>query len=136
MTYEELESLHWINAQIKLLEKELAELEPLRGNKITDMPRSQNTSNPTEEMAILKARYIEKINQEKIKYWQKKIEILEFIENLENEEAKTLARCRFIQGKSWNKITREQYNYYCDIYTPRRWLQRYIEKINKKKGTP
>lgn len=136
MTYEELDSLTWINAQIESLEKEYMEIESLSGSGISDMPRANKIIKPTEEVVARMIQYAEKINKERERYWKKRAEILEFIDRLEDEEAKTLARYRFIQCKTWYEITWELYHNNCDVYTPRRWLKRYIERTNKKNSTP
>lgn len=132
MTYDELDSLYWIKTQIDSLEKEYTEIESLKGSGISDMPRGEKVIKPTEEIVALRVRYAEKINKEREKYWKKRTEILNFIDGLEDEEAKTLARYRFIYCKSWYKITWELYHNKCDVYTPRRWLKRYIDKVTEK----
>lgn len=127
----ELESLYWIKAQIEMLEKELKEIDGLKGNKITDMPKGNETGKPTENVAMLRIKYAERITKEKEKYLKKKLEIEEFIEQIDNEEVKAIARYKFIYRKGWVEITRDLYNNYCDKYTPRRVLERYLEKIDK-----
>lgn len=130
MNFKELDSLRWIKIQIDTLEKELAELNGLKGNRITDMPRNTTTGKPTEELVLLRNKYAERITKEKEKYLRKKLEIEEFIERMDDEEVKAIARHKFILCKGWVEITRDLYSGYCDKYTPRRKLERYIEKLN------
>ncbi len=131
MNFKELESLHWIKAQIEMLEKELEEIDGLKGNEITDTPRGNKKGNPTENVAMLRIKYAERITREKEKYLKKKIEIEEFIEQIEDEEVKAIARYKFLRRKGWVEITRDLYNNYCHKYTPRKMLERYLEKMKK-----
>lgn len=120
--------LYYLKIEIEDLKKEIENLTVLSSSKVSDMPKGSGTSNPTEQYLIKKQRLIEKLNKNLEKYIDELTEIEVFISNIEDEEIRLIARYRFINNLTWERIGMKM-NY--DKSVCYRKLKKYLERIKK-----
>ena len=125
----DLNKLYYIKKNIKALEEELEELNNLGSAPLSDIPKSNGkVSNPTELFVIRKNRILEKLTKNYVKYLTEHEKINSFIDSIENEEIKLIARLRFINHKDWEAIGQE---IHADRTTPSKKIRKYLEMLNK-----
>lgn len=129
MDIKKLNKLYYIKISIKELEDELEELNNLGSAPLNDMPKADGkVSNPTELFVVRKNRILEKLNKKYEKYLTEYEKIDNFIDTIEDEETKLIARLRFIKHKDWETIGKE---IHADRTTPSKKIRKYLEKINE-----
>ena len=134
MNIKELNKLFYIKKDIKQLEEQLAELNNLGSAPLSDMPKGNGVSDPTQEFNIKKEKIISKLNKAYTKYVIEYEKINDFIEAIEDTEIKLIARLRFIKHLDWFDIAEEISPRRKSIHwtTPRKKLVRYLEKKNER----
>ena len=133
MNIKQLNKLFYIKKDIKHLEEELAELNNLGSAPLSDMPKSESTSDPTSSFVAKKLRIIKKLNKSKETYLNEYEKINDYIEEIDEPEIKLIARLRFIKHLDWYDIAEEisPENKITHWTTPRKKLIRYLEKREK-----
>ncbi len=131
--------LYWLRTEKKDLQKRIQEIDDTLGEMtqlgspaMSDMPKSNTRSNPTE-------KYVEKLislKEKRSKLIIQSIDIEEKIEDIitkvDDAEIRTLIRSYYIDGKSWNEIARLYYKKNCDGSTPRKKVNLYLKEIKTK----
>ena len=108
MDIKKLNKLYYIRKNIKALEEELAEINNLGSAPLNDMPKANGkVSNPTELFMLRRNRILEKLEKKKDQYLEEYETINNFIDVIEDEEVKLIARLRFIKQKNWFDIAEE-----------------------------
>lgn len=132
MNVKKLSKLYYIKKNIKQLKEELAELNNLGSAPLNDMPKGNGVSDPTNNFVTRKENLIKRINAAKFKYLSEYEKITEFLDTIEDEEIKLIARLRFIKCLDWFDIAEEISPPKKSIHwtTPRKKLIRYIERNN------
>ena len=128
MEIKKLNKLYYMKKNIKELEEELAELNNLGSAPLNDMPKGNTTGNPTESFVIKKSRILEKLKDAHELYLSEYEKISDFINNIEDEEIKLIARLRFIKHKDWESIGKEVN---ADRTTPSKKFRKYWESLDK-----
>ena len=133
MNIKKLNKLFYIKKDIKHLEEELAELNNLGSAPLSDMPKSNNVSDPTPNFVAKKERIIKKLNKAKETYLTEYEKINDYIEEIDEPEIKLIARLRFIKHLDWYDIAEEisPVNKITHWTTPRKKLIRYLDKKEK-----
>jgi hypothetical protein len=130
MDIKELNKLYYMKKNIKELEEELAEINNLGSAPLNDMPKADGkVSNPTELFVLRKNRILEKLNKKYETYLTEYEKINNFIDVIDDEEVKLIARLRFIKQKNWFDIAEEisPEDRITHWTTPRKKLNRYLE---------
>lgn len=132
---ENVRKLHWLRNEKKdLLERiqdldyKIEELSNLSAAPISDMPKGNGTSNPTEKYVMKLTELKEKRQNMIFKSVELENETEEYIKKVNDPEIRVLMRKYFIDGLSWNEIAREYYKYNCDGSTPRKKVNNYLKK--------
>ena len=119
-----LNKLYWIKKEIEQIEEQLKELTVLSAVSFSGMPSGNTVSSPVE-------KFNERLDNLKRKLAVKHAESLaeterleNYIETIEDAEIRVLARARFIECKSWQKIGDENY---MDRTTAYKKLNKYIK---------
>lgn len=135
MGIKDLNKLYYIKKNIKELEEELAELNNLGAAPITDSIKGNKVSNPTESYVIKRNRILEKLNKVRHEYLEEYEKISDFINDIEDEEIKLIARLRFIKQKDWVYIAEEisPEDKTRDRTTPRKKINRYLRNLEERK---
>ena len=104
-----LNKLYWIKREIEQIEERMKELTVLSAVSFSGMPSGNTVSSPVE-------KFNERLDKLKRKLAVKHAESLEeeeriesYIETIEDAEIRVLARARFIECKSWQKIGDENF---------------------------
>jgi hypothetical protein len=134
MGIKDLNKLYYIKKNIRELEEELEELNNLGAAPITDSIKGNNVSNPTEQYVIKRNRILEKLNKVRHEYLEEYEKISDFINDIEDEEIKLIARLRFIKQKDWVYIAEEisPEDETRDRTTPRKKINRYLRNLEEK----
>ena len=134
MGIKDLNKLYYIKKNIRELEEELEELNNLGAAPITDSIKGNKVSNPTEMYVIKRNRILEKLNRVRHEYLEEYEKISDFINDIEDEEIKLIARLRFIKHLDWFDIAEEISPQRKSIHwtTPRKKLIRYLEKKDER----
>ena len=126
-----LNKLYWIKKEIEQIEERMKELTVLSAVSFSGMPSGNTVSSPVE-------KFNERLDTLKRKLALKHAESLEeeerlekFIETIDDVEIRVLARARFIECKSWQKIGDENY---MDRTTAYKKLNKYIKESEKCKN--
>ena len=119
-----LNKLYWIKKEIEQIEEQLKELTVLSAVSFSGMPSGNTVSSPVE-------KFNERLDNLKRKLAIKHAESLaeterleRYIETIDDVEIRVLARARFIECKSWQKIGDENY---MDRTTAYKKLNKYIK---------
>jgi DNA-binding NtrC family response regulator len=127
MTYKELKKYYWLNQKIKDLEKEIAHLETLSAVVMNDMPKSKNSSSPTEQFAIKKEKMVERLNKLKLSALVKLEEVESFINEIPDEELECIFRETFILGYKQKQVAKEHHMDRTTIYYK---IKNYLDGIS------
>lgn len=133
MDIKKLNSLYYKKKNIKALEEELAELNNLGSAPLNDTSHSDKISRPTESYVIKRTKIIEKLEKAYESYYEEYEKVSDYINQIEDDKVKLIARLRFLHLKDWfyiaAEISPEDKNTHWT--TPRKILKRYIESESK-----
>jgi len=87
---------------------------------------THNQEAPYVKWIVKKSEVDNKIADLKKELEKLKVEILQVIEKLENEDHKNVLIMRYLDTQTWEKIAE---NLYCSISTVKRWHEKSVEKI-------
>ncbi len=134
MTERELMSLIYIQARIEKICERLLELEDedgLGSVEMDGMPHSKTPGNPVERMALARAALHEKLVQLKADLKEKELEIMSYIESVEQEDVKFIMEMRYLDGKSWHDAAVEwvqRTGKYADRTTLSKKVRKYLRE--------
>ena len=124
-----LNKLYWIKKEIKQIEEQIKELTVLSAVSFNGMPSENSVSSPVERFNERLEELKEKLAIKHAESLEEKERIERYIETIEDVEIRVIARARFIECKSWQKIGDENF---MDRTTVYRKLDKYIRE---KEGT-
>lgn len=129
MNIKQLNTLYYKKKDIQELEYQLAELNNLGSAPYNDMPKGNITSDPTGNFVVKKSRIMEKLKKYRSEYLKEYERINDFVNEIEDDEIRLIARLRFIKNKDWFYIAAEISPEHKTIHwtTPRKKLIRYLE---------
>lgn len=132
MNINKLNKTYYLKKNIDRLEEQLKELNNLGSAPITDMPKGNGTSDPTQKYTLKKAKIMEKLFKKYDEYLDEYNKINDFINKISDEEVKLIATLRFIDHKDWFYIAEEISPESKTVHwtTPRKKLKRYLERDN------
>lgn len=130
MTIKELNKLYYKKKDITALEEELAELNNLGSAPLDEMPKSKAPGNQTENYVIKRLKIISDLKQAYEEYYNEYEKVSGFINHIEDDEIRLIARLRFISLKDWFYIAEEISPEHKTIHwtTPRKKLKKYLEE--------
>lgn len=129
MTLKELNNLYYKKKDITALEQELAELNNLGSAPLDDTPRTKTPGKPTENYVIKRLKIINDLKKAYEEYYNEYERVSSFINDIEDDEVRLIARLRFISLKDWFYIAEEISPEDKTIHwtTPRKKLKKYLE---------
>lgn len=110
MTFEDLISVHSINIEIKKIQEEIQQLREqnfFKPNIISDMPRGGEGKDMLVEYAEESKRLDDILNYSLRKLQEKRVEIEQFINSIEDNEVRLIVRLRCINTMEWAEIGAE-----------------------------
>ena len=123
-----LNKLYWIKKEIKQIEERIKELTVLSAVNFSGMPSSNTVSSPVEKFNERLDKLNRKLVAKLIKSLEEEERIEDYIETIDDVEIRVLARARFIECKSWQKIGDENH---MDRTTAYKKLNKYIRERNE-----
>lgn len=107
MTKKQLQSLRYMDAELRLLRSHLREMEASIGITAAPsdgQPKSGKVGSPTEAQALQIYDQIEKIRKLEARILAARIETWDFIMTIEDPLLRQIIILRFVDGKSWVKV--------------------------------
>ena len=124
-----LNRLYWLKIEIKQIENQIKEFSVLKGSSINGMPTAKGEpSSPVEQYVLKVERLTEKLNKKYDELVAETERIEAYIESIENDEVRIIARARFIDNKDYETIGDEVHMHRTTVA---RTLNRYIERRTK-----
>lgn len=124
-----LNRLYWLKIEIKQIESQIKELSVLKGSTISAMPSAKGLpSFPVEQFVLKVERLTEKLNKKREELLTETERIEAYIESIEDDEVRTIARLRFIDNRDFESIGDEVHMHRTTVA---RTLKRYIERRTK-----
>lgn len=120
-----LNKLYWIKKEIKQIEEQIKELTVLSAVSFSGMPSGNSVSSPVEKFNERLETLTTKLATKHAESLEEKERIEKYIETIEDVEIRVIARARFIECKSWQKIGDETF---MDRTTVYRKLNKYIRE--------
>lgn len=110
MTKEELKEIFYINKEIKMWQKELERLQCkslVKGQEITDMPFSSETSDKVADMAVEIADINSIIRGKLAEIQIQRKKIIEYINGVDDSLLRQIMFLRNVSCMNWNQVARE-----------------------------
>lgn len=130
-----LSQYYSMRKKIDMLDKDIEELEAEAESinvKMDGMPRSTNISDKTGRLATTLAEYYMNRIELRNDLWQKRKEIVDVIEHVENVDYQELLRLRYIQNRKWENIAVELDKSWRHTHRMHRYALQEAGKILKK----
>ena len=122
-----LNRLFWLKKDIKKIENQIKELTVLKASAMTGMPSSKNISSSVEKFVEQLERLQEKLAHKRVELLTETERIEKYIESIEDDEIRLIARMRYIDHMGFQKIGDELF---IDRTTASKKLKRYVEGRN------
>lgn len=119
-----LNKLYYLKLEIENIKEEIKELAEISSSEISDMPKGNGCSNPTEQYFLKKEKLLERLNYKLEKYIEERENIENKLEVIEDAEVRLIARYRFIENLKWEDIGRKMHNDRSVCY---RKLKKYLD---------
>ena len=126
-----LNRLYWLKQEIQQIENQIKELTVLSATAMSGMPSSKKASSPVERFVMRMESLKEKLAQKYEELLAETERIEEYIEGIDDEEVRLIARKRFIEHKDYQTIGDEMF---IDRTTAYRKLKRYLEGAKNAKA--
>lgn len=120
-----LNRLYWLKKDIKKIENQIRELTVLKASAMSGMPSSKNISSSVEKFVEKLERLQEKLANKRVELITETERIEKYIESIEDDEIRLIARMRFIDNMVFQKIGDELF---IDRTTAYRKLKKYVER--------
>ena len=120
-----LNKLYWIKKEIQQIESQIKELTILSAVAIDGVSGSNKVTSPVERFYNRLEKLKEKLNTKHTESLEEQNQLEEYIETIEDEEIRVLARGRFIECKSYEQLG---YENHMDRTTVSKKLRHYIER--------
>lgn len=101
-----LKALQYINIKAKSKHQEIISLKSsiLRGQQFNNMPKSENSSNRSEELNVLIIDKSEQLYREIQELYRERDELVQVIESLDDPVENIVMRLFYIDGMTWNEV--------------------------------
>ena len=101
-----LKALQYIDIKAKSKHQEIISLKSsiLRGQHFDNMPKSESSSNRSEELNVLIIDKSEQLYQEIQELYRERDELVQVIESLDDPVENIIMRLLYIDGLTWNEV--------------------------------
>lgn len=123
-----LNKLYWLKKEVTQIENQIKELTILSAFEMSGMPSSNSVSSPVEQFYAKLDKLRTKLLKAKEKVADEVERLESYIESIEDDEIRTLARARYLECKKWEVIGDENH---MDRATAYRKLKKYFGKDAK-----
>lgn len=132
MTIPELADYYALKKEIIQLEEMISDLEITTIGSLSysniSVSKSHSNSSPTENVALRLVKLKEKLNEKKESLLIDAEKAEEFLNTIDDSEIRLIIRKRFMEGKTWSKISEELI---MDRTTPYYKLKNYLKRNRK-----
>lgn len=107
MNRKDLEEIYYLNREVNLWEQRLAELRgksPVGSPALDGMPRASANESKTEREAVAAADIEQIISGLLAEIQQKRVEVMKFINSVEDSQMRQILECRCISLMSWWQV--------------------------------
>lgn len=123
-----LNKLYWLKKEVTQIENQIKELTILSAFEMSGMPSSNSVSSPVEQFYAKLDKLRTKLLKAKEKVADEAERLESYIEGIEDDEIRCLARARYLECKTWEVIGDESH---MDRRTASRKLEKYFGKDAK-----
>lgn len=102
-----LNKLYWLKKEVTQIEDQIKELTILSAFEMSGMPSSKSVSSPVEKFYQRLDKLRTKLQKAKEKAAAEEERLENFIESIDDEEIRVLARARYLECKTWEVIGNE-----------------------------
>ena len=102
-----LNKLYWLKKEVTQIEDQIKELTILSAFEMSGMPSSNSVSSPVEKFYQRLDKLRTKLQKAKEKAAAEEERLENFIESIDDEEIRVLARGRYLECKTWEVIGNE-----------------------------
>ena len=120
--------LYWLKQEVKQIENQIRELTILSAFEMSGMPSGNTVSSPVEQFYAKLDKLRTKLQKAKEKVVEEVERLENYIEGIEDDEIRGLARARYLECKTWEVIGDENH---MDRRTASRKLEKYFGKDAK-----
>ena len=120
-----LNKLYYIKKDIESIKEEIKNIPEISGIDMSGMPHGSGVGDPVYNLFLKKEKLVEKLNKRIETYLDELIRIENIIDGIEDVEVRAIARMRFVQHKTWEKIG-DELNY--DRTTCSRKVRDYFDR--------
>ena len=120
-----LNKLYWLKREVTQIENQIRELTILSAFEMSGMPSSNSVSSPVEQFYNRLDKLRTKLQKAKEKVVEEVERLESYIEGIEDEEIKVLAKARYVECKSWEVIGEENN---MERTTASKKLRKYLER--------
>lgn len=101
-----LKALQYIDIKVKSKHQEIISLKSsiLRGQHFDNMPKSESSSNRSEELNVLIIDKSEQLYQEIQELYRERDKLVQVIESLDDPVENIIMRLFYINGMTWNEV--------------------------------
>ena len=99
-----LNKLYYLKTEIENIQEEIRSMPTVSSPQITGTPHGSGISEPVVKYVLKKEELVERLNQKIAKYTEELVRIENIIERIDDEEARVIARLRFVQCLKWEEI--------------------------------
>ena len=124
-----LNKLYWLKQEVVQIENQIRELTILSAFEMSGMPSGNSVSSPVEQFYNRLDKLRTKLQKAKEKVVDEVERLESYIEGIEDEEIKVLAKARFVECKSWEVIGKENN---MERTTASKKLSKYLERNGMK----
>lgn len=121
-----LNRLYWLKKEVVQIENQIKELTILSAFEMSGMPSGNSVSSPVEQFYNRLDKLRTKLIKAKAKVAEEVERLESYIEGIEDEEIRTLARARYLECKTWEVIGEENN---MERTTVSKKVKRYFERI-------
>lgn len=107
MTLEKLKQIYSILKEIEQLKKQKERISYLSGLNLDGLPKGNDTGNPTERIGIEQSIINEEIDIMLKKLQKAVLEVMEYINSVEDSETRQIMRLRYINCLTWWQVANE-----------------------------
>ena len=99
-----LNKLYYIKKDIESIKEEIKNIPEISGIDMSGMPHGSGVGDPVYNLFLKKKKLVDKLYIKIEQYLDELIRLEDILDSIEDVEVRTIARMRFIQNMSWEKI--------------------------------
>lgn len=99
-----LNKLYYIKKDIESIKEDIKNIPEISGIDMSGMPHSNAVGDPVYNLFLKREKLVKKLYKKIEQYLDELIRLEDILDGIDDVEVRTIARMRFIQHKTWEKI--------------------------------